>query len=230
MAHINQCPILERPGSYLPVLCSLTNRGGICSNDSRQVIRADRKSVDSTVCTEVLIYQVTCFNVWREAQYRIKLNHASVLRLVQLCCKAWRETQAVKTEFSVVVCVYPLNLHSTHGAVCVPEAAAVTYGYTGRPEDNEVFSQLLDGNSSVCRLHPEVLAQGTWTAVSLHLDTENTLWIKSLHAPFKVAFSLYLSFKGQSMPSYLMICRFNPIYRVLTAVWLRGDEAGCSDL
>lgn len=92
----------------------------------------------------------------------------------------------------------------------MPEAAAVTYGYTGRPEDNEVFSQLLDGNSSVCLLHPEELAQGTWTAVSLHLDTENTLCIKSLRVPFKVVFNLYLSFKGQFIPSFLMICHFKP--------------------
>lgn len=49
------------------------------------------------------------------------------------------------------------------------EVAAVMSDYAGRPEDNVAFSQELDGNSSVCLLHPEERTQGTWGAVSLHL-------------------------------------------------------------
>ena len=49
------------------------------------------------------------------------------------------------------------------------EAAAVMSGYSGTPEDNAVFSQELDGNSTVCLPHPEERTQGTWSAASLHL-------------------------------------------------------------
>ena len=51
----------------------------------------------------------------------------------------------------------------------MPEAAAVMNDYAGRPEDNVVSSQVLDGNSSVCLLHPEERTQGTWRAGSLQL-------------------------------------------------------------
>lgn len=51
----------------------------------------------------------------------------------------------------------------------MPEAAAAMSDYAGRPEENMVFSQELDGNSSVCLLHPEERTQGTWIAVFPHL-------------------------------------------------------------
>lgn len=82
-----------------------------------------------------------------------------------------RHEQCQQWEFQTVVCVCecPLIQHWTHRAVCMPEAAAAVNNYAGRPEDNVVFSQELDGNSSVCLLHPKEHIQGTWSAVSLHL-------------------------------------------------------------
>lgn len=47
------------------------------------------------------------------------------------------------------------------------EAVAVMSGYAGRREDNEVFSQELDGNSAVCLPHPKEHTQGTWRVASL---------------------------------------------------------------
>lgn len=78
-------------------------------------------------------------------------------------CKQW------EFQYLLCVCMCPLNQHWTHRAVCRSEAAASTSDNAGRPEDNVVFCQQLDGNSSVCLLHPEERTQVTWSAASLHL-------------------------------------------------------------
>lgn len=79
----------------------------------------------------------------------------------------------------------------------MPEAAAVMNGYAGRPEDNVIFSQELDGNSSDCLLHPEERTQGTWSAVSLHLRHRTYIvCMKTLHMhtqPFQTCLIFVLS-------------------------------------
>lgn len=61
------------------------------------------------------------------------------------------------------------------------EAAAAMSDYAGRPEDNVVFCQELDGNSSVCLLHPEERTQGTWSAVSLQLRHKKYMHQNSIY-------------------------------------------------
>ena len=46
------------------VFCVLTNGGGVCSADSRHVIRADREAVESIWSAVVLLGQVAGFDVW----------------------------------------------------------------------------------------------------------------------------------------------------------------------
>lgn len=191
----------------IEVFCALTNGGGVCSNDSWHVTRADRDSVESTWTTVVLLHQVTWLDVWNGPHYWTELNQGcgmaetSALTVLQLCHKAWRETQQ-QWEFKTVVvwvcvCVCPLSQHWTHRAVCMPEAAAVMNDYAGRPEDNVIFSQELDGNSSECLLHPEEHTQGTWSAVSLHLRHRTyTVCKKTLHMhtqPFQTCLIFVLS-------------------------------------
>lgn len=129
------------------------------------------------------------------------MAETSALTVLQLCRKAWRETQQ-QWEFKTVVvwvcvCVCPLSLHWTHRAVYMPEAAAVMNGYAGRPEDNVIFSQELDGNSSECLLHPEERTQVTWSAVSLHLRHRTYIvCMKTLHMhtqPFQTCLIFVLS-------------------------------------
>lgn len=94
------------------------------------------------------------------------------LTVSQLCCKAWRETRAVQNvslKQLLYECTCSHNQNWTHRAVCMPEAATVMSDYAGRPEDNVVFSLELDGNTSVCPLHPGECTQGTRSAVFLHL-------------------------------------------------------------
>ena len=99
----------------IEVCSALTNGGGVCSNDSRNVVRADREAVESTCTAVVLPCQVTRLDVWSSNNYRTEINQTrrmaetSALTVLRLCCKAWRdmgtEFQTVVVSVRVCVCV-----------------------------------------------------------------------------------------------------------------------------